>query len=270
MEEAITLIESTAGKLAKLLVNANIKNMKITGEVNDDDIAFLSNYIRLKEKLSLYIEAAGTETIWSPAFAECEALTAIHLPKTKSVGSVFYGCSSLLTVDLPEATEIWNWAFSCCISLLSVRLPKAINIGDEAFLHCYNLTSINLPAARSIGKKAFYGCTSLTSLCLPHILTIGNEALAGCTALKKLIIAGTEKCTIGHSALSALPILFLKEAVYPDAASLGCAWSNWGNENRSWWDRYDWPEIHSNYKGQGDLDNPDNYAIHWKRPASNK
>lgn len=270
MNEAISLIESAAGKLAKHLINTNIKNMRITGDVNDDDMTFLSNYIKFKENFILYIEAAGTETIWNPLFAECETLTAIHLFKTKSIGSVFYGCSSLMTADLPQATEIWNWAFSDCISLASVCLPMAINIGDEAFRNCYSLTSMSLPNTVSIGRRAFYGCTSLTSLCLPQTTAIGNEAFAGCTALKKLIIAGTEKCTIGHSALSSLPVLFLKEAVYPDAASLGGAWSNWGNENRCWWDRYDWPEIHSNYKGQGDLDNPDNYAIHWTRLTSDK
>lgn len=270
MEEATTLIENTAGNLAKMLVNANIQNLRITGHVNDDDLLFLSNYIRLKENFTLRMEAAGTETIWNPAFAECDTLAAIHLAKTKSIGSMFYGCSSLVSADLPEATEIWNWAFSDCISLASVHLPKAVNIGDEAFRNCHTLTSVDLPAARSIGRKAFYGCTSLTSLCLPRTVTIENETFAGCTALKKLVIAGTENSTIGHSALSALPALFLKEAVYPDAAALGSAWSQWGNENRCWWDRYDWPEIHSNYQGQGDLDNPDTYAIHWIRPTSDK
>lgn len=268
MEEVTTLIESTAGKLAKLLVNTNIKNIRITGNVNEDDLTFLSNYIRGKENLTLYIEAEGTETIWNPVFAECDTLAAIHFPKTKSIGSAFYGCSSLTKANLPEATDVWNWAFSDCTSLAEICLPKAINIGDEAFRNCYHLTSIELPASLSIGRKAFYGCTSLISLCLPRTLTIDNEAFAGCTALKKLVIAGTEKCTIGHSALSSLPSLFLKEAVYPDAASLGRAWSNWGNESRCAWDRYEWPEIHSNYKGQGDLDNPDNYAIHWTRLTS--
>lgn len=270
MEEAIALIENTAGKLAKHLVHVNIKNIRITGDVSEDDLAFLSNYIRLKENLRLYIEAAGTETIWNPIFAECESLTAIYLLKTKSIGSAFYGCTSLVRAELPENTDVWNWAFSGCTSLTSIHLPKAINIGDEAFQNCYNLTSVNLPNVLSIGRKAFYGCTSLTSICLPQTITIGNEAFAGCTALQKLVIAGREKSTIGYSALSTLPVLFLKEAVYPDAASLAHAWSKWGSENRHQWDRYNWPEIHSNYKGQGDLDNPDSYAIHWTRPTANK
>lgn len=269
MEEAITLIENTAGKLAKHLVNVNTKHIKITGDVDHDDLIFLSAYLKQKESLALSIEATGAETIWHPAFVECDSLTAIHLPHTQSIGSAFYGCTSLITADLPQTAEVWNWAFADCIALASVHLPQAANIGDEAFRHCRRLTSVHFPHAVHIGQKAFYGCTSLATICLPRAVSIGNEAFAGCTALRKLVIAGTEKCRIGHSALSALPALFLKDAVYPDVDSLACAWSHWGCENRCWWDRYDWPEIHSNYTGQGDADDPDNYALHWTRPATN-
>lgn len=265
MDDTITLIENIAGKLAERLANENIKSLRITGDMNEDDATALSNYIRLKENIHVQIEATGMQTIWNLTFAECESLITIRLPKVQSIGSAFYGCSSLTSADLPKATEVWNWAFSGCTSLASVNLPGAVVIGDEAFSNCHKLTSITMPQVRNIGRKAFYACTSLHTICLPATVNISNEAFFGCTALRKLVIAGTEKSTIGHSALSAVPALFLAKARYADKASLGLAWNHWGKENTRWWGRYEWPEIHSNYKGHGALDDPDNYDIHWSR-----
>ena len=71
------------------------------------------------------------------SFIECLKITSIG-------GSAFQGCSSLVTINLPDSITL---------------------IGSSAFYGCSSLTTINLPGSiTSIGVNAFYGCSSLTDV----------------------------------------------------------------------------------------------------------
>ena len=78
--------------------------------------------------------------------------------------SAFSYCTSLTSINLPQATTIGDYAFDSCYSLTSVSLPQATAIGDGAFGICYSLASVSLPQATAICDYAFYACTSLTSV----------------------------------------------------------------------------------------------------------
>ena len=82
-------------------------------------------------------------------------------------GGVFYGCTSLKSVEIPASvTSIGDFAFMYCTSLESVEIPASVTyIGGEVFYGCTSLKSIEIPASvTSIDDFAFVGCTSLASI----------------------------------------------------------------------------------------------------------
>ena len=74
--------------------------------------------------------------------------------------NVFYGCSGLTSVTIPNSvTSIGNAAFYGCSSLTSVTIPNSVtSIGDYAFYGCSGLTSVTIGSGvTSIGINAFNG-----------------------------------------------------------------------------------------------------------------
>ncbi|MBR6037539.1 MAG: leucine-rich repeat protein, partial [Candidatus Methanomethylophilaceae archaeon] len=110
-----------------------------------------------------------------------------------SIGSnVFFGCSSLSSVSIPDSvTSIGFQAFFGCSSLSSVSIPDSVtSIGDSAFNGCSSLSSVAIhEGVASIGIGAFYGCTSLASVSIPDsVASIGESAFSGCTSLASVSI----------------------------------------------------------------------------------
>jgi hypothetical protein len=58
--------------------------------------------------------------------------------------SVFYGCTSLASIDLPNVTRIKHSTFYGCTSLASIDLPNVTIIDSEAFRGCTNLSAVIL------------------------------------------------------------------------------------------------------------------------------
>src|SRR5574344_1213378 len=135
----------------------------------------------VKEKLKDLEENGATEfAANSFTNEEKKYITELKSKTIKKIGKeAFYGCKSLVSIDLPAATSIGNNAFYHCESLASISLPAAASIGYNAFDSCTSLTSINLPAATSIGDFVFGNCTSLTSINLPMAKNVEFEAFAG-------------------------------------------------------------------------------------------
>ena len=143
-----------------------------------------------------------------------------------SIGiSVFYGCSGLTSIIIPNSvTSIGDAAFASCSGLTSIviestntvfdsrndcnaiietatntlvagckntTIPSSVtSIGDDAFDGCSGLTSIIIPnSVTSIGGFAFHGCSGLTSIIIPNSVTsIGDHAFYGCSGLTSIII----------------------------------------------------------------------------------
>ena len=196
----------------------------------EDDVLYIDSVlIDAKETISGdYSIKEGTTVIADYAFAWCESLTSITIPKSvTSIGDeVLLKCKNLTSVSvdkdnkeydsrencnaiietptntliyglkntiIPESVEsIGNSAFSHCENIMSITIPESVeNIGDSAFSFCESLKSITIPkGVKSIDQGAFRGCESLTSITIPEsVENIGDGAFSGCRSLKSLIIS---------------------------------------------------------------------------------
>ena len=104
----------------------------------------------------------------------------------------FYGCTSLVSVEIPDSVvTIGQDSFEGCVSLDSIVIPDSVtSIGISAFQGCTGLTSITIPGSvTGIGTRAFEGCTGLTSITIPDSVTsIGRMAFGDCINITSLII----------------------------------------------------------------------------------
>mmetsp|Transcript_17724 Transcript_17724/g.32033 ORF Transcript_17724/g.32033 Transcript_17724/m.32033 type:complete len:247 (-) Transcript_17724:77-817(-) len=83
---------------------------------------------------------------------------------------VFWGCSQLKDVTLPEGLEeIGEGAFATCESLKCINCPSAvIKIGMYAFAMCTSLTNVTLAGGVvTIERDTFSDCPSLEGITIP-------------------------------------------------------------------------------------------------------
>ena len=145
------------------------------------------------------------ETIPDYLFYGCSSLSNVVLPDwLTSVGShAFSYCSRLATLQLPAGvTEIGENAFTGCSALTAMIVPAGVTkLGYSMFNGCSSLTQVSLPAGlTAIDDYAFYGCTSLPAIALPDgISKIGYSTFSGCTALAQVKLPAA-LTSIGESA----------------------------------------------------------------------
>jgi uncharacterized repeat protein (TIGR02543 family) len=132
--------------------------------------------------------------IGNSVFYNCTDLTSITLPDgLTSLGeSVFENCTDLTSITLPDGlTSLNNYVFYNCTSLTSITLPDGmISLGNNVFTLCTSLTSITLPAGlTSLGNGVFSGCTGLASVTIPDGVTkLFSQVFYGCTGLSSLTL----------------------------------------------------------------------------------
>ena len=138
------------------------------------------------------------------AFYGCSSLVSVDIPDgVTSIGwGAFYGCSSLVSVDIPDGViSIGDYAFHCCFSLKSVTLGSGLEtIGAQAFSECRDLVSVDIPdEVKSMGRSAFSNC-GLTLVDIPDgVISIGEGAFYCCYSLKSVTL-GSGLETIGDYA----------------------------------------------------------------------
>ena len=81
--------------------------------------------------------------------------------------SVFYNCSSIKSLTLPDGLEaIGNNAFWGCSMIENLVIPEGVKtIGSSAFSSCYRVKRLDLPSSlTTIGDYAFYGMEVLRTI----------------------------------------------------------------------------------------------------------
>mgnify|MGYP002510104501 CR=1 FL=1 len=108
--------------------------------------------------------------------------------------SMFYSCSGLERVEIPDTVEeIGNHAFAECEKLKDIsfqRLTHLRKIGTSAFENCKALKSVFLPGAlEKIGGAAFSGCTNMERVTFGEdfrIEKLPDHCFRGCSNLKEI------------------------------------------------------------------------------------
>ena len=114
-------------------------------------------------------------TLSSGVFARCSNLVNLSLPKLlyNNDSQMCYGCSSLVTVDLPVFTGQGNSYdtsgsttsyFASCSKLTNVNVPKMLYVNNSCFSYCSSLIKLKLPSVVKIDSSAFNGCSKLIAL----------------------------------------------------------------------------------------------------------
>ena len=124
-------------------------------------------------------------------------ITKITIPNSvKTMGSaVFFGCSSLQEVVLPEGVSIPSTLslFKDCTALKNITIPKNVTeIGLFMFQNCSSLINVTFSPNNQIstvGAMAFQNCVLLSEIILPEKLrSIGSQAFGNCSKLTDITI----------------------------------------------------------------------------------
>ena len=213
--EYVVINVETPGTLDKCVEDAGlslkeIKNLKLTGNVNSRDFAVIKlmmtgirslnlKEVRIKATSSGFIgDFKGKDNAYQendddelPREALCtESLLHLLLPdKLEIIGdNALSGSNITGSLVVPEGvTYIGNGAFCNCSSIEGLSLPNSLrHLGDMAFAYSSITGELTLPAnLEYLGVGAFYRCESIYGeLHLPDKLTfIGREAFSGVLGL---------------------------------------------------------------------------------------
>ncbi len=115
---------------------------------------------------------------------------------TSLTGFNFNGCTSLKTVELPDAlTGLGKNVFQNCVSLESIVIPAGVTqIMEYAFDGCTSLADLTYAGAgvAQIDQYAFRNCTSLNNEALPQTVTnIGSYAFQNSGLTGTIILSGS-------------------------------------------------------------------------------
>lgn len=128
--------------------------------------------------------STNAERIKIGAFAACNRITDVNMPNTTDIGNyAFSGCFTMSGVSAPSLISIGEYAFSGCANLASVSFPNAKLISARAFTGCTKLSTVYAPVLENLGAAAFYSCGSLSSVDFPLVLIINSSVFSSCSNL---------------------------------------------------------------------------------------
>lgn len=178
---AYVVVNSTRGHLKDAIVAAKkdytqLKNLKITGEINAEDFKFMRDEMAMLEALNLkeakVFGSFGFQA-WDGTYDELEKEGVIPC-------SAMNDKTSLLYLLLPDKLEgIGTHAFSECSNITgSLIIPEGVTcIGSYVFSDCKGMKgSLSLPTTLEyLGEGVFTGCDFTCELILPSGLKYIGE-----------------------------------------------------------------------------------------------
>lgn len=193
---------------------------------SSNNAAFYKGEITIPETITINYETYTITSIASEAFAHCNNLTGVSLPKTvTSVGSnAFYYCNNLQYVDdLSMIRSISSCAFQHCTSLNTIgNMPNLTSLDSWAFYDCYNLESIgDMPALTTIKSYTFSHCIKLKSIGdISAVTSVDSYAFNECSS--SLIVTFQDVTSISESALNSQGATYIFEGHTPAAFNSSC------------------------------------------------
>ena len=133
--------------------------------------------------------------IGNNAFSQCYFLESVYFSedsKCKLGDYMFYECTNLKILKLPENIDIIPCGFLSETGIESLELPKSVKtISSYAFFNCSNLKKIYLNSVNNIGKAAFFSA-GLESITIPKtVISLPDMCFGNCQNLKTVTIYDT-------------------------------------------------------------------------------
>ena len=214
--EYVVINVETPGTLDKCIEDAGlslkeIRNLKLTGNVNSQDFAVIRDLMSSVESLNLKeVAIKGTQ---GGAFGERGEIRYEKGEDRQIPPAALRGKESLIHLTLPDSiTSIGNDAFSLCSHLSgSLIIPEGVTkICQYAFDGCSFLSgSLSLPESLiAIDAGAFRGCKFTCEFLLPSNLeSLGGEAFCGCDEMFGELHIPESLKSIDDGAFSGMPSL---------------------------------------------------------------
>jgi len=154
----------------------------------------------------------------------------------RSLASSFYGCSSLLSIDVGNIVSNGADAsnqYRGCTALTTVPLLNLSSVTNAyaMFANCTTLTTVPLFNLSSVTNAytMFYQCTSLTTVPLFDLSSVTNASYMfyQCTTLTTVPLFNLSNCTSTHSmfrqctALTTVPLFDLSKVTNATSMFLG-------------------------------------------------
>ncbi|MDE5599388.1 MAG: leucine-rich repeat domain-containing protein, partial [Ureaplasma sp.] len=115
-----------------------------------------------------------------------------NMPAGSSTSGIFYGCTKLRAVKLPNAcTFIGYGAFYNCASIVDITLPPNLTtFGRYGLSGCTGIKSFTLPnKVTSVGQYLFNGCSNMTTIKLSEIMPwLNHYMFNNCSSLQEVYI----------------------------------------------------------------------------------
>ncbi|MBQ5909201.1 MAG: leucine-rich repeat protein [Bacteroidaceae bacterium] len=148
-----------------------------------------SAYFNNKAIRSVYL-SEGIKTIGYKAFYGCDSVVTINIPNSvQNFRGAFWAMKVLERVKLPIVEEISSQSFVDDISIEDLDIPEGVKrINLDAFVSCTSLKRVRLPQSlRVIERGVFYNCKSLEEITIPAGVTeIGDYAFYKCNKLRNI------------------------------------------------------------------------------------
>ena len=245
-----------------------IWNCNNNNVANDGYIYFLNDGIRYKLRDGVATTTRQPTNVSGEIIIPESIMYKNTIYSVTSIGNyAFYGCSSLMSISIPNSvTSIGDSAFSNCSSLASIVIPDSVmSIGSSAFdncvklidykdgvgyvcnwvVVCYNdVADVLLLPHGTVGIADYvFGYSSIESITIPDSLKfIGKRAFFACSSLKSVTF-GNGVASIGDYAFTACSSL--TSITIPDSvtsigfyAFSGCTFMNAIFENSNGWKGY--------------------------------
>ena len=156
----------------------------------------------------------------------------------------FAGCVNLTSAKLPAAPLLEEQVFYNCSRLQKVSLPNCASIGNNAFGNCYSLAEVSLPTTTELFANVFQQNTGLQKISLPNVTNIEDSVFSGCTRLTEVNFGGSLATvpSLGSSSFPSLTStcrLIVPDALY-DTWTTTNGWSNLASMGYSYMKYSEW------------------------------